>query len=231
MSSNYAIELNNVSKKYKLRSHHNLREQISSFFSGNNDVKKNEFWALKNINIKIKKGECVGLYGPNGSGKTTILKLIASVTYPTYGKIIVNGRIAPLISLSAGFHPDLTGRENILTNGTILGMKIKEVRDKENDILEFSGLNKDFLETQTKKYSSGMIARLGFSVAVHSNADILLLDEVLAVGDENFKSKAIEKIKSYKGNKTIIIVSHNKNMIEEIANRIYLMDKKEFIEV
>ncbi len=215
-------------------SHNNLRETITDYLfnsSQRNDaLDENEFWALKNINLKIKKGESVGIYGPNGSGKTTIIKLLANVTTPTKGDVVVKGRVAPLISVSAGFHPDLSGRENILTNGTILGMTIKEIKEKEDDIIEFSGLDKKFLSMQVKKYSSGMNARLGFSIAVHSNADILLLDEVLAVGDENFQEKSSLKIEELKkSGKTLIIVLHNKKQLEDISDRIIYVNKGEIV--
>ena len=233
MSSNIAIELINISKKYRIRStkHNTLREHLSSFFSREEDKEENEFWALKNINIKISKGECIGIYGPNGSGKTTILKLIANVTKPTEGQLIINGKVAPLISVSAGFHPDLNGRENILTNGTIIGMSINEIREKEDEIIKFSGLKNDFLSMPIKKYSSGMITRLGFSIAAHSSAEIILLDEILAVGDEKFQKKCISKLKELKKIKTIVVVSHNKPLMEEIVDKIYLMGQKEFISV
>ncbi|NIQ14131.1 MAG: ATP-binding cassette domain-containing protein [Candidatus Dadabacteria bacterium] len=236
MSSEYIIELKDVWKKYSLKklSHNNLRETITDYLfnsSQRNDaLDENEFWALKNINLKIKKGESVGIYGPNGSGKTTIIKLLANVTTPTKGDVVVKGRVAPLISVSAGFHPDLSGRENILTNGTILGMTIKEIKEKEDDIIEFSGLDKKFLSMQVKKYSSGMNARLGFSIAVHSNADILLLDEVLAVGDENFQEKSSLKIEELKkSGKTLIIVLHNKKQLEDISDRIIYVNKGEIV--
>lgn len=180
-----------------------------------------EFWALQDVNIAVKKGECVGLYGPNGSGKTTILKLIASVTYPNKGEVFVDGSVAPLISVGAGFHPDLTGKENIYTNGTIIGMTIKEIGKKIDSIIEFSEIESKFIDMPVKKYSTGMNARLGFSIAIHSSAEIILVDEILAVGDESFQEKCIKKIESLtRDNKTILIVSHNKKKMEELTDRI-----------
>ncbi len=234
MSSNIVIELKDVWKKYSLkeRFHKSIREDLVNFLKRKNkDLKKDEFWALKGINLRIKKGECIGLYGPNGAGKSTILKLIASVTYPTKGSVNVIGRVAPLIEIGAGFHMDLTGRENIFINGAILGMSIKEIKRKLNDIIDFSEL-REFIDMPVKKYSSGMYLRLGFSVAVHSDADILLIDEILAVGDENFKNKCIKKLKEIKkdDNRTIIIVSHNKTLMEQLVDKIIYIKKGEIVQ-
>lgn len=223
MSSDILIELKDVWKKYSIREtfHRSLREDLVNLFKWNNkDLKKNEFWALMGIDLAVRKGECIGLYGPNGAGKSTILKLIASVTYPTKGEVKVTGRVAPLIEIGAGFHMDLTGRENIFINGAILGMSIKEIRSKLTDIIEFSELGQ-FIDMPVKKYSSGMYLRLGFSVAVHSTADILLIDEILAVGDEDFQRKCIWKIKELmKEGRTIIIVSHNRAQMEILTGKI-----------
>ena len=225
MSSNPIIEVKNVWKKFKFKKNmrNTLREDISKIFHTkiNNTIAGDEFWALKDINIQINRGESVGLYGPNGSGKTTIIKLLASVTHPTRGEVVVNGQVAPLISVGAGFHPELTGRENIYTNGVILGMSIKQIKEFQDKIIEFSGLDKKFLDMPVKKYSSGMNTRLGFAVAVYSNADIFLLDEILAVGDEAFKEKCSDKIKSLMNeSKTFLIVSHNLDYMESLTNRI-----------
>jgi len=224
------IELIDVWKKYSLREtfHRSLREDMMNIFKRNNkDIRKDEFWALKGINLSVKKGECIGLFGPNGAGKSTILKLIASVTYPTRGNVIVKGRVAPLIEVGAGFHMDLTGRENIFVNGAILGMKIKEVQESLNSIIDFSELG-EFIDMPVKKYSSGMYLRLGFSIAIHSRADILLIDEIFAVGDENFQVKCIEKINDLKRmNRTIIMVSHNIKLMENLAERIVRINKGE----
>src|SRR5579884_2942194 len=221
MLSDAMVELKNVWKKYSIRDifHRSLREDIAGIFRGNkDDLKEGEFWALKNINISLGRGECVGLYGPNGSGKTTILKLISSVTYPT------KGRVAPLIAVGAGFHPDLTGRENIYMNGTIIGMTLKEIRERMDEIIEFSELEK-FIDMSVKKYSSGMYLKLGFSIAIHSSAEILLIDEILAVSDESFQRKCIKKVKDIRSNKTMVIVSHNRALIEQIVDRI-ILDRK-----
>ncbi|HDD44331.1 MAG TPA: ABC transporter ATP-binding protein [Candidatus Desulfofervidus auxilii] len=207
--------------------HRSLREDIVNFFKRKQkqELKKNEFWALKGISFEIKKGECVGLYGPNGAGKSTILKLIAKVTYPTKGIVNVNGRVAPLIEIGAGFHLDLTGRENIYINGAILGMHINEIKRKIPQIVEFSELE-EFIDMPVKKYSSGMYLRLGFSIAIHSEADIFLIDEILAVGDEAFQEKCLEKIKNLKKQgKTMLFVTHNRELMEKIADRTIFMEK------
>lgn len=232
MSSENLIELKNVWKKYSTRDifHKSLREEITNLFgrSPRDKLYEGEFWALQNINIDIRKGECVGLYGPNGSGKTTILKLIASVTYPNRGEVKVGGRVAPLLSVGAGFHPDLTGRENIYTNGTIIGMTRKEIGEKIDSIIEFSEIEKKFMDMSVKKYSTGMNARLGFSIAIHSSTEIILIDEILAVGDESFQGKCIDKIKDLiKSNKTIIIVSHSRKRMEELTDRILFIKNGE----
>lgn len=228
MSSSGIIELRDVWKKYSTRDifHKSLRDELSELFrkNGGDVLAQGEFWALKGVNIEISRGECVGLYGPNGAGKTTILKLIASVTYPNQGAVKVSGRVAPLISVGAGFHPDLTGRENIYTNGTIIGMTIREVQENMERIIEFSDIQSKFLDMPVKKYSDGMSARLGFSIAIHSSADIILIDEILAVGDEAFQEKCLSKIKELISNKkTIIIVSHNRKRMEELTDRIIFL--------
>ena len=232
MSSDYIIELKDVWKKYSKREifHRSIREDIINILSlkkNHNELKEDEFWALKRFNLKVKNGECVGLYGPNGSGKSTILKLIANITYPTKGNIIVQQKPAPLIEIGAGFHPDLTGRENIFMNGTILGMGIKDIRKKLDSIIGFSEI-KEFIDMPVKKYSSGMYLRLAFSIAIYSEADIFLFDEILAVGDEDFREKCTDKIYQLKSRgKTMIIVTHDRKLMEKIADRIVFMEKGE----
>jgi len=235
MLSDIAIEFENVWKKYSKRTtfHNTLREGILNFITGtfskdkDDHLRKDEFWVLKCFNLTVKKGESVGLYGPNGAGKSTILKLIAKVTYPDKGKIIVNGKVAPLIEIGAGFHPDLTGRENIFMNGAILGMSIKEIKSKMEDIIEFSGI-REFIDMPVKKYSSGMYLRLAFSIAIHSEADIYLFDEILAVGDEEFQKKCLKKIIQLKKNhnKTLLFVTHNRQLMEDITDRIVFLKKQ-----
>jgi ABC-type polysaccharide/polyol phosphate transport system ATPase subunit len=234
MSSDGIVVFKDVWKKYSTRDifHKSLREEISDVFrrGPREKLSEGEFWALKGINISVRKGECVGLFGPNGAGKTTVLKLIASVTYPNMGEVEVSGRVAPLISVGAGFHPDLTGRENIYTNGTIIGMSIKEIKEKAESIIGFSEIEQRFMDMPVKKYSNGMNARLGFSIAVHSSADIILIDEILAVGDESFQAKCIDKIRDLKKNdKTVLIVSHNRKRMEELTDRILFIKGGEII--
>jgi ABC-type polysaccharide/polyol phosphate transport system ATPase subunit len=232
MSSDISVSFDGVTKKFSKTSKHygTLRENIMGYFSFGRKkqgriLNKDEFLALDRASFRIYQGESIGLYGPNGSGKSTILKLIAKVIFPTKGSIMVKGRIAPLIELGAGFHPDLNGIENIYMNGAILGMTIGEIKSKLEKIIQFSELE-DFISTPVKKYSSGMKLRLGFSIAIHSRADIFLFDEILAVGDADFKKKSLSAIKSLaKDNKTLLIVSHNLNGLAEMTDRIIYVQK------
>ncbi|WP_300460974.1 ABC transporter ATP-binding protein [Desulfobacula sp.] len=230
MSSDLSIKFDRVSKKFSKSAiqHGLLRDDLVMFFKRNKNVdclKTDEFWALDQISFKIPKGSSIGLYGPNGSGKSTLLKLIANVISPTTGKITINGRIAPLIELGAGFHPDLNGIENIYMNGAILGMTIGEIKSKIERIIEYSELS-DFISTPVKKYSSGMKLRLGFSIAIHSEADIFLFDEILSVGDEAFQEKSLNSIqKLLKNKKTLFIVSHNKKRLTGMADKILILEK------
>ncbi|KUJ96224.1 MAG: ABC transporter, ATP-binding protein [Desulfonauticus sp. 38_4375] len=225
MSQEEIIVMQDVWKKYSksVRSYHTLREDIVNTFKkkyNSDSLKRDEFWVLKDFNLNVKKGESIGLYGPNGCGKSTILKLIARVTYPDNGTIKVNGKVAPLIEIGAGFHPDLTGRENIFMNGTILGMSIREIKKKLDQIIDFSGI-RDFIDMPVKKYSSGMYLRLAFSVAIHSNADIYLFDEILAVGDEEFRKKCYDAIEVFRTQKrTMLVVSHNYESLKKYTDKI-----------
>ncbi len=203
MNNNIAIKLTNISKKYVLR--HEKPTLVENIFRFR---KKEEIWALKDINLGIKKGEKFGIVGDNGSGKTTLLKIISGITVPTEGRVEITGRVAALINLEAGFHPELTGEENIFLNGMLLGMSKKEIKNKFKKIIRFSGLE-NFIDTPFYTYSSGMALRLGFSIAVHSDPDILLIDEILAVGDQEFQQKSFQKMQDFfKKGKTIIFISH-----------------------
>ena len=186
-----------------------------------------EFWALRSVDLDVGKGQAVGIVGPNGAGKSTLLKLMAKIIYPTSGEVIINGSLSALLELGAGFHPDLTGRENIYINAAILGMKKRDVDRKLKDIIEFSELER-FIDTPVKNYSSGMYMRLGFSVAINVNPDILLVDEVLAVGDQAFQAKCYKVIYDFmKRGKTIIIVSHDLETISDLCSKvIFLKDGK-----
>ena len=225
MSSEPIIKFSNVWKKYSKQQilNNSLREEFISVITGEKcreNLAEGEFWALNDVSFTINRGECIGLYGQNGSGKSTILKLIANITYPTRGSIQTKGRVAPLIELGAGMHPDLTGIENIYMNGTILGLSIRELKKKINEIVEFSGLD-DFINVPVKKYSSGMYLRLAFSIAVHSPADIFLFDEVLSVGDENFQSRCFERIKTIRlQHGTILVVSHDLELLKAVGDEI-----------
>ena len=222
------IEIKNVSKSFKL--YHDkattLKERLLFLRSSKADV----FWALKDINLTIESGKTVGLIGHNGSGKSTLLKLITKIIYPTSGEIITHGRVSSLLELGAGFHPDFTGRENIYINASIFGLSRKEIDSKLESIIEFSEL-RDFIDSPIRTYSSGMYTRLAFSVAVHVSPDILLIDEILAVGDINFQKKCIAKIKEFKKKGvTMVFVSHNMNDVLEICDSVVWLDKGRMIE-
>ena len=221
------IELKNVSKKFRL--YHEKTRSLKERILGRSKNVYEELWALKDVNLIIKKGETAGIIGVNGSGKSTLLKLIAKILYPTTGEIITSGKIATLIELGAGFHPDLTGKENVYLNGAILRMTKKEIDEKFNDIVKFAELEK-FIDIPLRNYSSGMKMRLGFSIAVHVNPDILLIDEVLAVGDAAFKQKCYEKIRYFqRKQKTILYVSHNLESVKNICNWTIWLDKGKII--
>ncbi len=220
-----AVAVKSVTKRYRI--HH---EKIPSLKQTVLKLKRTtyeEFLALDDVSFSIKRGETCGIIGPNGSGKSTLLKLMAKIIHPTLGKIVVNGSLSALLELGAGFHPDLTGRENIYINAAILGMKKKDVDRKLNDIIGFSELER-FIDTPVKNYSSGMYMRLGFSVAINVNPDILLVDEVLAVGDQAFQAKCYKIIYDFmRRGKTIIIVSHDLETISDLCSKvIFLRDGK-----
>ncbi|MCK4918246.1 MAG: ABC transporter ATP-binding protein [Candidatus Pacebacteria bacterium] len=184
------------------------------------------FWALKDINFEVQKGEAIGIIGANGAGKSTLLKILTGITPPTTGEIKMHGKVASLLEVGTGFHSELTGRENIFLNGAILGMTKKEIADKFDAIVEFSGVRK-FIDTPVKRYSSGMLVRLGFSVAAHMEPDILLVDEVLAVGDAEFQKKCLGKMDEVttKGGRTILFVSHNLIAVQKLCKRCILLEE------
>ena len=180
-------------------------------------------WSLKDINFEVKQGEVLGIIGKNGAGKSTLLKILSQVTTPTTGQIKVKGRIAALLEVGTGFHPDLTGRENIFLNGAILGMTKQEIKIKLDEIIDFSGVAK-YLDTPVKRYSSGMMVRLGFAVAAHLEPEILIVDEVLAVGDAEFQKKCLGKMKLISGEgRTILFVSHDMTAMKKLCNKILLL--------
>lgn len=220
------IEFKHVTKKFSLQNQKTFKEFIPALFKGEEIT--NSFIALDDINFSIKQGETVGLIGPNGSGKSTILKLIANVMAPNSGEVKAVGRISPLIELGAGFHPELSGRENIYLNATILGLKRKQIDKSFNDIVDFAELW-EFIDQPVKHYSSGMYMRLGFAVAVHSEPEILLVDEILAVGDDSFQQKCIKRMEEFRNSKhvTIIFVSHATDIINNFCDRaIYINHSK-----
>lgn len=218
----FAIKIINLSKKYIL--HHEKPTLAESFFR-----KKEEFWALKNINFAAIKGEKIGIIGPNGAGKSTLLKIIAGITIPTNGTITTVGKITSLIELDAGFEPDLTGEENIYLNGLLTGMSMKELKKNFESIIDFSGIRK-FIDSPLHTYSSGMKLRLGFSIAIHSDPDILITDEILAAGDEEFRKKSYAKMQEFfKANKTIILVSHNLDSIRKLCVKTLWLDKGKIV--
>jgi lipopolysaccharide transport system ATP-binding protein len=193
-------------------------------------AKKEEFWALRDVNFEVKKGEVVGIIGKNGAGKSTLLKILSQITPPSEGEIKINGRVGSLLEVGTGFHPELSGRENIFLNGAILGMTKKEIARKFDEIVAFSGIEK-FLDTPVKRYSSGMYVRLAFSVAAHMDPDILIIDEVLAVGDAEFQKKCLGKMDDItkKEGRTILFVSHNMGAIQQLCDRTIFLEKGKVI--
>jgi ABC-2 type transport system ATP-binding protein len=180
---------------------------------------RTEFWAINNLSLDIRVGETVGVIGPNGSGKSTLLKLIAGIYAPTTGEVNIHRRCVPLLELGAGFHPELTGRENIFLNGALLGYTREEMQDRYEPIVNFSGV-RDFINTPLKFYSSGMKMRLGFSVAIHIDAEIMLLDEIFAVGDEQFQAKCIRRLRQFQAEgRTLVLVSHGLEIIRQLCDR------------
>lgn len=223
MPSNFSIKISNLSKLFHRQNQYTIKELLPAFLRGK--ATRTSFWALRKINFKVKKGESLGIIGVNGSGKSTLLKIMAGVSEQTEGQIKVDGRIAPLIELGAGFHPELTGRENIFLNGIILGLKRKEIAQKFDKIVDFSELGQ-FIDQPVKHYSSGMYLRLAYSVAIHTNPEILLIDEILAVGDEGFQNKCLRKVKDLqKAGVTIVIVSHDQKIIKDFTTRVLLLEK------
>ena len=233
------IDVNLVSKKYRLgektgsklhdkKGRNLLSNILYRYRTRKPDPAKlgpDEFWALKDVSFQVYPGEVLGLIGRNGSGKSTLLKILSRITYPTCGKIKIYGRVASLLEIGTGFNPELTGRENVFLNGTILGMTNQEIKRKFPKIVDFSGIEK-FMDTPVKFYSSGMYTRLAFSVAAHLDAEILLIDEVLAVGDADFQLKSSNRIKemTMREDRTVIFVSHNLTSIEELCHRAILID-------
>ena len=217
-----AIEIDDISKHFRLyhEKYTSLKERVIHL----NKLPYDEFWALKNVSFDVNWGETVGLVGHNGSGKSTLLKCIAAILKPTSGEIRVRGRVAAMLELGAGFHPELSGRENIYLNAALLGVSKKDVDLRFDDIVDFSELG-PFIDNQVRYYSSGMYTRLGFAVAVNVDPDILLVDEVLAVGDENFQRKCFDKVEEFQEEgRTIVFVSHSPDIVRRVCDRAYVLD-------
>ncbi len=222
MDKGNAIEVKNVRKKFRV--YYDKGNQLKERLLFRSRNRYEDRWVLNGISFNVKKGEAVGLIGHNGCGKSTTLKLLTRIMYPTEGSIELSGRVSSLIELGAGFHPDMSGRENIYTNASIFGLSKKEIDERMDDIVEFSEMEQ-FLDNPVRTYSSGMYMRLAFSVAINVNADILLIDEILAVGDINFQAKCFNKLKEIKAQgTTIVIVSHSLGQIEQICDRTIWID-------
>src|SRR5580692_4598777 len=216
------IKLDRVSKQYRLRTSGN---SAKPWYSAPFRRRSAPMWALSDVSFQVEQGEALGIVGHNGAGKTTILRILSSITSPTSGEITVRGRLAALVEVGSGFHPELTGRENIDLHGAILGMRSSEIRRKLDSIIEFSGVGR-YIDVPVKRYSSGMYVRLGFSIAAHLDPDILLLDEVLAVGDAAFQAKCLDRIAELrKSGRTIVFISHDLAAVYRLCDRALLLSR------
>lgn len=224
-SRSIAIRLDNVTQRFRVIQERpdTLRELFAKLFR--HESHYHDFEAVKNVSFQVSKGEMLGLIGRNGSGKSTLLKIVAGVYRPTAGSVEVQGSLAPLIELGAGFHQELTGRENILLNGLLMGYSKREMREREQRIIEFADIG-DFIDSPVKQYSSGMYMRLAFSVATEIDPEILLIDEILAVGDASFQQKCFDRLQEYrKAGKTILFVTHVMTQVAEHCDRAILIDR------
>jgi lipopolysaccharide transport system ATP-binding protein len=222
------VELKDVWKKFPLKKDRpGFKEFLVNLPRFMKRNLNSNFWALKGINFKVDEGDCLGIIGKNGAGKSTLLSLILGTIYPTKGEVQISQNVTPLLELGAGFHPDLTGRENIVLNGVLLGLTKEEVMERMKDIIEFSEI-KEFIDMPTRIYSSGMYLRLSFSVAIHTDPRLLLIDEILAVGDETFQKKSKDALlQLIKGNVTTILVSHDLAAIKKICSKAIWIDSGE----
>jgi len=228
-----ALSLDSVSKEFRLYPTHHagLKELIVNPFRKKRSRQTNAFLAISDISLAVGKGESFGILGRNGAGKSTLLALIAGVLRPTSGTISVRGRISPLLELGVGFTHELTGRENIIINGVLLGLRKREIEAKVEQIIEFAELSK-FIDQPLKTFSSGMLSRLGFAIAVQVKPDIVLIDEVLSVGDANFQKKCLRRIDDLRNNGvTIVFVSHNLDVVESVCDRVVWIDKGQIIAI
>ncbi|MFC0674471.1 ABC transporter ATP-binding protein [Brachybacterium hainanense] len=217
------VRVEHVSKRFSLRHDHSLKQLVFSALQRKKLA--DTFMALEDVDLTVRAGETVGLIGFNGSGKSTLLKTISGVLFPDDGRVLLRGKVAGLIEVGAGFHPDLSGRENVYLNGAILGMTREQIDERFADILAFSEIE-EFIDTDVKYYSSGMFLRLAFSVAVHTDPDIFLVDEILSVGDEPFQRKCLERIRELQeAGRTMVVVSHELDMLEHLCSRIVVLRK------
>ncbi|MDO4258837.1 MAG: ABC transporter ATP-binding protein [Actinomycetaceae bacterium] len=218
------IKVENVIKEFTLRHTHTLKDKLVWTLTGRRGEMSDQFRAIDNVSFHVEQGDSIGLIGFNGSGKSTMLKLISGVMQPDQGTVKIRGRMAGLIEVGAGFHPDLTGRENVFLNGAILGMTKDEIEAAYDDIIRFSEIEK-FVDTEVKFYSSGMFLRLAFAVAVHTRPDVFLVDEILAVGDEPFQRKCLDRIhEMQEDGASLVIVSHDLDLIKRLCNRGVLLE-------
>jgi len=228
MDDEIAIKISHISKSFKLphEKHNSLKDRAIHFFGSKNFTK---YQALEDIDIEIKKGEFFGIVGKNGSGKSTLLKIIANIYQPTNGSISIQGTLSPFIELGVGFNPELTGRENVFLSGTILGLTKKKIEFLYDDIVKFSEME-EFMDQKLKNYSSGMMVRLAFSIAVRADADILLIDEVLAVGDASFQLKCLNYFKELKSKKkTVVFVSHDMKSVVKFCDKAILINDSKMV--
>ena len=229
MSEEVLIKVEGLGKKFckdlKKSLQYGVQDVVRSMVgkSSKHDLRKGEFWALKDINFELKRGECLGLLGHNGAGKSTLLKVLNGLIKPDEGKVTIQGRVGALIELGAGFNPILTGRENIYNNASVLGFSKEETDDKLEDIIEFSEI-REFIDTPVQNYSSGMKVRLGFAIAAQMEPDVLFIDEVLAVGDMGFKLKCLNRIDELMKTSAVIFVSHTMPMVSRVCSHVMFMD-------
>ncbi len=227
------LEVHHLGKKYRIKhlagGYLSLRERMLNAFKFGN-AQNEDFWSVDDVSFEVQRGESIGIIGRNGAGKSTLLKILSKITPPTKGKVITRGRMASLLEVGTGFHPELTGRENIFFNGSLLGMKRKEIESKFDEIIDFSGVEK-FLDTPLKHYSSGMQLRLAFSVAAVLEPEILVIDEVLAVGDSEFQKKCMGKMEDIsRSGRTILFVSHNMGAVQNLCHKAILLDKGKIVQ-
>ena len=223
MNNSIAISVDQVSKKFRL--YHEKNQYLKSALLSGKRARYEDFWAVNDVSFEVRTGSTFGIIGSNGSGKSTLLKCIAGILYPEKGKIDTRGRTAALLELGSGFHPDLSGRENIFLNGALLGLTHKELEKRFEEIVDFAGLD-EFIDMPVKNYSSGMTVRLGFAIAINVDPEILIIDEILAVGDASFQKKCYQKIESFRRDgKTILLVSHGLGDITTLCNEVLWMEK------